>query len=572
MAARPAEGLERRAGETAPGIGSPTRASARGPATPAASGKSRIIAAAIPLASSVVSQRSVPTSDPLDQPTGEILAALRDVVCQLAEPTHVLSALLGQAVKRTGADRGLFVEALEDGGLDYRVLSGFQKDDFEGEAGAFSRHLFARVLESGEPLRLDNAAHDHFFAGVESVRGLRTASILCMPVRSGDRIRALIHLENKKAGHFGEAEVKLLQSLLAVAGPVLEVLHAERDGKRDRERSRREAAETRELLAREWSFERYVGRSDAVRALETTVRQAAAVDYPVLLLGEPGTGKNVLARVLHSMGPRATRPFLMVSCPSMEKGLVEAELFGHKRGAFTGALSDREGKVQTADGGTLLLDEIGELPLELQPKLLRFLADRTFERVGDPRERTADVRILAATNRDLEAEVRRGAFRQDLFDRLNFIPIRVPPLRDRRSDIPLLLRHCLDRTPAGRWIEIAPEGMTFLESLEFAWPGNMRHIEHLGARLVMEGRRGPLGPADLDRLLDRRGDATAAPADGAASAIGDGLPSLVDRAERAGILQAINEHPNASRAEIAARLKISESALYRKLKQHGIGE
>src|SRR5207249_4746150 len=144
------------------------------------------------------------------------------------------------------------------------------------------------------------------------------------------------------------------------------------------------------------------------------------------------------------------------------KGMVEAELFGHRKGAFTGALSDRVGKVQAADRGTIFLDEIGDLPLEIQPKLLRLLQEKTYERVGDSVERRADVRVVAATNRDLEEEVRAGRFRRDLYERLNFVPIRVPPLRERTEDSPLLLRHCLDQHESGRWIELSQDAFDFL--------------------------------------------------------------------------------------------------------------
>ena len=174
---------------------------------------------------------------------------------------------------------------------------------------------------------------------------------------------------------------------------------------------------------------------------------------------------------------------------------MEAELIGHRKGAFTGALTDRIGKVQAADKGTLFLDEIGELPLEIQPKLLRLLQEKTYERVGDPTERKSDVRVIAATNRDLDVEVREGRFRRDLYERLNFIPIRIPPLRERTGDIPLLLRHCLDQNPEGRWIELSREAAEYLTHLEFAWPGNVRHLEQLAARLTVEGRRALTTPA-----------------------------------------------------------------------------
>src|SRR5262249_26933218 len=276
----------------------------------------------------------------------------------------------------------------------------------------------------------------------------------------------------------------------------------ERDRLRQSESElQREAEAERRVFAAEWSFGRFVGNSPAIRELESAIEKAAGTDFPVLLLGEPGTGKNLLARVLHYGGGRRARPFVTVFCPSLERGLVESELFGHVRGAYTGATSDRRGRVAAAEGGTLFLDEIGELPPEIQPKLLRLLQDRTYERLRGTRELPANARIIAATNRALVLDVQQGRFRRDLFDRLNYLPVRVPPLRDRTGDIPLLLRHCLDQTPEGRWIQLDDAAIAYLRELDFSWPGNVRHIEQLAARLTAERRRGPASVADIARLL-----------------------------------------------------------------------
>jgi DNA-binding NtrC family response regulator len=277
---------------------------------------------------------------------------------------------------------------------------------------------------------------------------------------------------------------------------------------------------------------------------------------------------------------------ITVFCPSLEKGMVEAELFGHRKGAFTGALTDRVGKVQAADKGTLFLDEIGELPLEIQPKLLRLLQEKTYERVGDPVERKSDVRVIAATNRDLEVEVSEGRFRRDLYERLNFIPIRIPPLRERSEDIPLLVRHCLDQHPDGRWIELSKEATEYLANLDFAWPGNVRHLEQLAARLTVEGKRASTAPADLARFLGptrieagrtvepvRTVEAplVAAEPKPPAADLDAGLPALLEEAERVWLLEAMRRYPSLTRAELAAKLKISESALYKKLRIYGLG-
>jgi len=512
-------------------------------------------------------------TDVTNPPSQVLIDALRRVLCQLAEPVTVLRAVLDQAVMLTGADRGLFVEVEAQGELAYRVLHGLEPRQVEGERGRFSRQVFKRVLETGRPARVGDALDDPMFADAESVRELNMRAVLCVPIVAGGRIAALVHLENRTPGHFGPEHAELLRSLVEVAGPILEALQAGRDVLRERDQLvlsegqyRGEAEEHRRRMASEWSFGRFIGRSAAVRELGALVVKAAATDFPVLVSGETGTGKSILARTLHYASPRREGPLITVFCPSLEKGMVEAELFGHRRGAFTGAVSDRLGKVQAADRGTLFLDEVGELPAEIQPKLLRLLQEKTFERVGDPEERRADVRVIAATNRDLEAEVAEGRFRRDLFERLNFLPIRVPPLRERVEDIPLLLRHCLDQTDSGRWVQVSDDALAYLQQLEFSWPGNVRHVEQLAARLAMEASRVPVDAAAIARLLDAR--------DGAGAEVGleAGLPRLLEDAERKWLAEALRRYPGLKRAELANRLKISESALYKKLRAYGIAE
>ena len=506
-------------------------------------------------------------------PTSELIETLQAVLREVAEPVEVLRSILEQAVARTGAERGLLVEPTEDGGLAYRVLHGFAPGQVDVQAERFSRSLFARVLETGDDLLIPSVIEDPSFAATQSLQQLRTGSVLCMPIRAGGEVAAIVHLEHRRERHFTDEHRAQLRALFDIAGPILAALRAGRQVLRERDRLRaaeaglRSEAETsRRQLAADWSFGRFIGRSQAVRDLESRVRKIAASDVPVLLLGETGTGKNILARVIHSAGPRAEQPFVTVFCPSLEKSMVEAELFGHRRGAFTGALSDQPGKVQAAEGGTLFLDEIGELPLEIQPKLLRLLQEKTYERLGDPKERRADVRVIAATHRDLEQLVADGRFRRDLYERLNYVPLRVPPLRERLEDVPLLLRHALDQYPAGRWIELTPEAEQTLRGLDFAWPGNVRHLEQLAARLSVAEPAGPVGPVEVLACLgapDRTGGT-------ASGDLSPGLPALLEEAERGWVKQALERYPGLTRAELAARLKISESALYKKLRQYGL--
>ena len=516
-----------------------------------------------------------------DQPAARLLQALSSVLSQVAEPSQLLKTILGQSVSQTGADRGVFVQVTQSGKLTYRVLYKFQREELSGNAGRYSRNVFAKVLETGKPVRLENALDDPRFQANESIQDLRLTSILCVPILANDKIVALVHLESNRPGHFKEQHVDLLLSLLEIAGPALAALKAtegvirERDELRQSEtRAQEELEESRETLAREWFFGRFIGRSAVVRELEESVHKAAATDFPVLLIGETGTGKSILGRILHHAGSRSKKAFVTVFCPTLEKGMVEGELFGHKRGAFTGAVADRMGKVQVAEKGTLFLDEIGDLPLEIQPKLLRLLQEKTFERVGDPNEKPADVRVIAATNRDLAEEVTARRFRRDLFERLNFVPLRVPPLRERRDDIPLLLAHCLKQHDSGRWIELSEDATRFLVELDFAWPGNVRHLEHLAARLAMDRPDNPVSPEDLRRLLDAKASTDAPVTDTAEqtrASLEMGLPALLVQEERKWLQQALNHHPDLTRADLAQKLKISEAALYKKLRAYGLG-
>jgi two-component system response regulator AtoC len=248
--------------------------------------------------------------------------------------------------------------------------------------------------------------------------------------------------------------------------------------------------------------DRLVGRSPAWIAAFKGVGQVAQTDLTVLLEGETGTGKEIVARVLHQNSQRAKGPFVALNCAAIPEDLVESELFGHERGAFTGALAQRIGSFEQADGGTLLLDEIGELPLTVQPKLLRVLQEKTFQRVGGTRSIAANVRVIAATNRSLNAEVEGGRFRSDLFYRLNAFHIELPPLRERRSDIPLLCDYFLERYAArnhSRLSILDPGARAQLESYDF--PGNVRELEQLINKLAVKAAGRAITQTDVQGSL-----------------------------------------------------------------------
>ena len=244
---------------------------------------------------------------------------------------------------------------------------------------------------------------------------------------------------------------------------------------------------------REDDFESIIGDSDSLRYVLSRVEQVSDTDATVLLFGETGTGKELLARAIHKRSRRRDRPFVIVNCAALPASLIESELFGRERGAFTGAHATQVGRFELANRGTLFLDEVGELPLELQPKLLRVLQSGELERLGSPRTIDVDVRLVAATNRDLVEEVRQGRFRRDLFYRLNVFPITVPSLRDRRQDIPLLVRHLVERHGRALRKPIDAVPHSVVETLEaYDWPGNVRELENVIQRAIIQSRGGTL--------------------------------------------------------------------------------
>src|SRR5213083_2334657 len=258
------------------------------------------------------------------------------------------------------------------------------------------------------------------------------------------------------------------------------------DRKRAEERVRNENLALREDIDRASMFEEIVGSAEALRKVLLQVAKVATTDSTVLILGETGTGKELVARAIHKRSRRSSRAFIRVNCPAIPASLIASELFGHEKGAFIGALQRRLGRFEAADGGTIFLDEIGELPPETQIALLRVLQEREIERLGSSHPITVDVRVVAATNGDLEAAVERGGFRQDLFYRLNVFPIRIPPLRERLDDIPVLAEYLIERyaKQAGKSIRtIRKQTLELLQAYD--WPGNVRELQNVIERAVI---------------------------------------------------------------------------------------
>jgi two-component system response regulator AtoC len=331
----------------------------------------------------------------------------------------------------------------------------------------------------------------------------------------------------------------------------------------ERERLRRAVASLTAQLEAAAGERGVIAQSRAMREALEMVGRVADRPTTVLVTGESGTGKEVIARALHRASPRAARPFVAVNCAAIPESLIESELFGHVRGAFTGATADKSGLFEQADGSTLLLDEIGELPLALQPKLLRALQEGEIRRVGDARTRRVDVRVVAATARDLEAEVRAGRFREDLFYRLNVVTIRLPALRDRPEDIAPLARQFVAQLGHrfGRVLTLAPEATAWLERQP--WPGNVRQLENAIERAAVLSDGGALEPADF---ASDRGSGVVGPGEGARTGT---LRDAVESAERDAIRAALAA-AGGNRRTAASRLGVSLRTLFYKMSKLGL--
>ena len=317
-----------------------------------------------------------------------------------------------------------------------------------------------------------------------------------------------------------------------------------------------------------------IGQSSPMKALASAIRKVAPHKATVLVHGDSGTGKELIARALHDQSPRAGGPFVAVNCGAIPAGLMESELFGHVKGAFTDALRDRGGLLEQSSGGTLFLDEVGELPAALQVKLLRALQEERVRRVGDADDRLIDLRLVAATARDLEAEVAVGRFREDLYHRINVVALRVPPLRDRTGDIPLLVSHFVNRVNQRSRLAVtglSREAMRLLEA--YAWPGNVRELENTIERAAVMCEGPEIDAASLpDRILNSRNGFGPAPAraDGLAEAHGDLSIKRAARRVEEGLIRQALARTGGNRTRAAELLEISHRALLYKIKEYGV--
>ncbi len=413
----------------------------------------------------------------------------------------VLEALLDEVISLTGADKGMIVVA-EGNELSVRVARNLRKQNIQNAVGQLSDSIIEKVVRTKQPLIVSDALHDEEWNSSQSVVNLNLCSVMAAPLMSRGSLLGILYVGNDNVVNlFTQEHLELLvifsaQASLLVANAVLV-----NDLKLESADLNRQLTEMR--------FGQIIGACDAMRDIYRKVERVAATDVSVLIQGETGTGKELIAREIHNRSDRVRKPFVTINCGAIPENLLESELFGHVRGAFTGATATKPGRFHMADGGTVFLDELGEMPLNLQVKLLRVLQERMVTRVGDTRSESVDIRVVAATNKKLAEEVREGRFREDLFYRLNVVTLHLPPLRERGDDITLIAgyllgRYCADfnmpSKPLSRDCQIAMK--------KYAWPGNIRQLENrlkkaviLSDGPVLDAHDLDLQPEDLEEIM-----------------------------------------------------------------------
>jgi transcriptional regulator with GAF, ATPase, and Fis domain len=538
----------------------------------------------------------------------ERLLSLNKRLIEEEEVGHLLDLALESVVEFAKADRGFILLRESDGNVRVRAAQNIDRETVRSERFRPSRAIADRVLTAGEAVLSNNALEDDRFSASESLHEMAVKSVMAIPIRTREHVLGAMYLDRMATGRsgFDADDLRLLQDFGDVAAVAVEmrrlVQRLEVQGEELRKakaslerltaslqddvaaksveiaRVERDLEAKNRALGLKHTFGNIVGRSPRMHRIFDTLNQVMDYPVPVLITGESGTGKELFARALHYGGPRKLQPFMAINCAAIPENLLESELFGFKRGSFTGANADKEGLFRAARAGTVFLDEIGEMPLSVQSKLLRVLQEKEVRPIGGRDAEKIEARIVAATNRDLRLETTTGRFREDLFYRLNVVEVHVPPLRDRLEDIPALVDHFLEQVSAEFGLpsrRLAPEALQAL--VRFDWPGNVRQLENAVKSSAILARAAVVGADELRLPVSHRTvapppvDASAGLATEVSEARSRSIRTRADweGAERQRILDALVEcHWNKSKA--AEVLGISRRNLYRKLARHGI--
>jgi Nif-specific regulatory protein len=441
------------------------------------------------------------------QPSSRTLSDLNALlrISKAVNSVRGLEALEKEVLSRifevAPADRAAIL-LCEHGMDEWTSIFGWDRVTGPNPAVQVSRTIVSQVLSDGVAVLSNDLSSTESFSDTASILERRIHSVLAVPLEVFDRILGVIYLDasNPKA-HFDENHLQLLTGIGSIAAAALD--NARRMESLEQENRRLQA---------EISLEHnMVGDSPRMRDVYQFIARVAPRDVTVLIFGESGTGKELVARAIHRNSGRADKPCMAINCAALAETLLESELFGHEKGAFTGAIAQKKGKLEVAEGGTVFLDEIGELAPLLQAKLLRVLQEREFERVGGTRTIKLNVRLIAATNRDLEEEVKRGRFREDLYYRLNVVAVRMPSLRERREDIPLLASYFtakFSQRSNRPVLGVSPQARAGL--MNYDWPGNVRELENAIERAVVLGSSDLILPEDLPEAILEKAESAGA--------------------------------------------------------------
>jgi len=430
-------------------------------------------------------------------------------------------------------------------------------EELQSVQAMFDSNIFSTTQLSksrgGDLTRIEQQAASQWAAA-----GFRCSCVL--PLVTHDQVLGVLALRRRAETGYSRDEVDFLMQVCSQVAIAVDSSRARSELQRLKDRAGEERIYLEDEISSELNFEEIVGRSPELRRVLRQAEVVAPTDSGVLVQGETGTGKELIARAIHNLSARRGRPFVKLNCAAIPSGLLESELFGHEKGAFTGAIMRKAGRFEIADKGTLFLDEVGDIPLEVQPKLLRVLQEREFERLGSTRTQHVDVRVIAATHRDLKQMVENGQFRSDLYYRLHVFPLSVPPLRERREDIPLLIRHYVDKYARrmNRQIESIPaQSVEVITS--YTWPGNVRELQNFIERAVILSP-GPVLCPPLTELIE------------AGAAECPSKLSTLEEAEREHVARALRESnwviggPNGA----AARLGLKRTTLAYRIRKLNI--
>jgi transcriptional regulator with GAF, ATPase, and Fis domain len=450
----------------------------------------------VDLVFSLYDESSNRDAEGLDSKTSEIegMMKLSDFNRRLLEIRTIpeqIEALLDAVIEVVDANKG-FVILLRDGDPEVAAARNVDQETIPDAVTQLSDSILRRCIETRQPLIVSDAVNDTMFNSSESVLNLQLSSVMVAPLIAQGQLLGLIYVGNDNVVNlFEQSSLEVLTVFAGQASLILQNAILLNQLTTDRDR-----------IAEELEAQRFgdiIGSCPSLQEVFRRVEKVAAADVNVLITGETGTGKELFARELHRRSNRADGPFVVVNCGAIPENLMESELFGHVRGAFTGAVATREGSFQAADGGTLFLDEIGEMPLALQVKLLRALQERVVVKVGDTKPQSVDIRVLAATNRDLESSIKESTFREDLYYRLNVVNLHLPPLRDRGDDIVILAKFLLNKYTAefGSTVKgFTPKALEAMQSYD--WPGNVRQLENRIKKAIVLADKTLIGPDDLD--------------------------------------------------------------------------